>query len=251
MPYQSVNPSNGEASKPFPQMTASDLERAIKGAAECFETWQYTSYNDRAKVVFKVADLMRSQCDDLAKLVTQEMGKLFTESQGEVRLSADILEYYARNAESFLAPEHLQPKTGEADVFNEPFGVLLGVQPWNFPYYQLSRFAAPNIMAGNTVLVKHAGSVPQCALAFEKLWRDAGAPNGLYTNLFITYDQVNAVIDDPRVKGVALTGSAEAGRIVAARAGLNLKKSTMELGGSDAFIVLADADLEETVQWAI
>lgn len=132
-----------------------------------------------------------------------------------------------------------------------PFGVLFGVQPWNFPYYQLTRFAAPNIMAGNVVMVKHASCVPQCAIAFEKLWRDAGAPPGLYTNLFISHDQVNQVIDDPRVKGVALTGSVEAGKLVAARAGSNLKKSTMELGGNDAFIVLEDADLDKAVEWGV
>ena len=136
-------------------------------------------------------------------------------------------------------------------VESSPFGVLFGVQPWNFPYYQLARFAGPNLMAGNVVMVKHAGCVPQCALAFEKLWREAGAPAGAYTNLFISYGQVNKVIDDPRIKGVALTGSVEAGKSVAARAGQNLKKSTMELGGSDAFIVLDDADLDKTVTWAV
>jgi len=129
--------------------------------------------------------------------------------------------------------------------------VLLGIQPWNFPYYQLARFAGPNLMAGNVVMVKHAGCVPQCAIAFESLWREAGAPAGAYTNLLISHDQVNRVIDDPRVKGIALTGSVEAGKLVAARAGKNLKKSTMELGGSDAFIVLEDADLDKTVQWAV
>jgi succinate-semialdehyde dehydrogenase/glutarate-semialdehyde dehydrogenase len=129
--------------------------------------------------------------------------------------------------------------------------VLFGVQPWNFPYYQLARFAAPNLMAGNVAMVKHAGCVPQCAIAFEKLWLEAGAPAGAYTNLLISHDQVNRVIDDPRIKGVALTGGVEAARSIAARAGQNLKKSTMELGGSDAFIVLEDADLDKTVQWAV
>jgi len=166
-------------------------------------------------------------------------------------LSADIIDYYAKNAERFLASEHLNPGSGEAQVENSPFGVLFGVEPWNFPYYQLARFAAPNLMAGNVVMVKHAGCVPQCAIAFEKLWLEAGAPPGAYTNLLISYDQVNTVIDDPRIKGVALTGSVEAGKVVAGRAGLNLKKSTMELGGSDAFIVLEDADLEKTVEWAV
>jgi succinate-semialdehyde dehydrogenase/glutarate-semialdehyde dehydrogenase len=202
-------------------------------------------------VVAKAAQIMRSRVDEFANPVTLEMGKLYAQARGEVSLSADILDYYAKNAEHFLALEHLQPSSGDAQVESTPFGVLFGVEPWNFPYYQLARFAAPNLMAGNVVMVKHAGCVPRCALAFEKLWKDAGAPAGAYTNLFISYDQVNRVIDDPRIKGVALTGSVEAGKTVAARAGLNLKKSTMELGGSDAFIVLEDADLEKTVQWAV
>ena len=179
------------------------------------------------------------------------MGKLIAEARGEVDLSADIIDYYATNAERFLAPQHLAPATGEAAVESSPLGVLFGVQPWNFPYYQLARFAAPNLMAGNVVMVKHASCVPQCALLFAALWRDAGAPAGAYTNLLISHAQVDRVIDDPRIKGVALTGSVEAGRSVAARAGRNLKKSTMELGGSDAFIVLADADLDQAVRWAL
>ena len=155
---------------------------------------------------------MRADNDRFARWMTLEMGKLFTKAQGEVTLSADVIDYYADHAEHFLAAERLMPSSGTAEVLSEPIGVLLGVQPWNFPYYQLGRFAAPNIMAGNMVMVKHAGCVPQCAVAYEQLWRDAGAPPGLYSNLFISHDQVNRVIDDPRIKGVALTGSAEAGK---------------------------------------
>ncbi len=194
---------------------------------------------------------MRERADEFAKPVTLEMGKLIGESLGEVALSADIIDYYAWNAEDFLAPQYLKPKSGDAVIQSTPIGVLFGVQPWNFPYYQLARFAAPNLMAGNVIMVKHAGCVPQCAIAFEKLWRDAGAPAGAYTNLLISHEQVSRVIDDPRIKGVALTGSVEAGKSVATRAGQNLKKSTMELGGSDAFIVLEDADLDATVKWAV
>jgi succinate-semialdehyde dehydrogenase/glutarate-semialdehyde dehydrogenase len=189
--------------------------------------------------------------DEFARPMTLEMGKRIEEARGEVAVSADIIDYYAKNAGHFLAPQKLKPKSGQAVIESSPLGVLFGVQPWNFPYYQLARFAAPNLMAGNVVMVKHAGCVPQCAIAFEKLWREAGAPAGVYTNLIISYDQVNSVIDDPRIKGVALTGSVDAGKRVAARAGQNLKKSTMELGGSDAFIVLEDADLEKTIPWAV
>jgi succinate-semialdehyde dehydrogenase/glutarate-semialdehyde dehydrogenase len=202
-------------------------------------------------MVARAATILDARVDEFAHLVTMEMGKLIDQARGEVVLSADILEYYAKNAERFLAPQHLDPTSGEAEVESSPFGVLLGVQPWNFPYYQLARFAAPNLMAGNIVMVKHAGCVPQCAIAFERLWLEAGAPMGAYTNLLISHDQVNRVIDDPRIKGVALTGSVEAGKLVAGRAGQNLKKSTMELGGSDAFIVLEDADLDQTVKWAV
>jgi len=251
MAYQSVNPYDGKILKTFEELTDKQLEMALATAATCFETWRHTSFAERAAVVAKAAAIMRARIDEFARPVTLEMGKLIDQARGEVVLSADIIDYYAENAERFLAPEHLKPSSGEAEVESSPFGVLFGVQPWNFPYYQLARFAAPNLMAGNVVMVKHAGCVPQCAIAFEKLWMEAGAPVGAYTNLLISHDQVNRVIDDPRIKGVALTGSVEAGKSVAGRSGQNLKKSTMELGGSDAFIVLEDADLDQTVKWAV
>jgi succinate-semialdehyde dehydrogenase/glutarate-semialdehyde dehydrogenase len=249
--YQSVNPCNGKILETFEELTGHQLEAALKTAATCFETWRHRTFAERASVAVKAAAILRERTDEFARPVTLEMGKLIEQARGEVRLSAEIIEYYAWNAEAFLATQELKPSSGEATVESSPFGVLFGVQPWNFPYYQLARFAGPNLMAGNVVMVKHAGCVPQCARAFEKLWLDAGAPAGAYTNLFISYDQVNRVIDDPRVKGVALTGSVGAGKSVAARAGQNLKKSTMELGGSDAFIVLDDADLDKTVAWAV
>ncbi len=249
--YQSVNPYNGKLLKTFKELTDAQLETAIKTAASCFETWRHKTFAQRARVLVKAAAIMRAQVDKFARPMTLEMGKRFEEARGEVALSADIIDYYAKNAERFLAPEKLRPKSGEAVIESSPFGVLFGVQPWNFPYYQLARFAAPNLMAGNVVLVKHAGCVPQCAIAFEKLWREAGAPAGAYTNLLISHAQVNRVIDDPRIKGVALTGGVEAAKGVAARAGQNVKKTTMELGGNDAFIVLEDADLDKTVKWAV
>ena len=251
MAYQSVNPYDGKILKTFEELTDKQLEMALETAATCFETWRHTTFAERAAVVAKAAAIMRARIDEFARPVTLEMGKLIDQARGEVVLSADIIDYYAKNAERFLAPEHLKPSSGAAEVESSPFGVLFGVQPWNFPYYQLARFAAPNLMAGNVVMVKHAGCVPQCAIAFENLWMEAGAPFGAYTNLLISHDQVNRVIDDPRIKGVALTGSVEAGKSVAGRSGQNLKKSTMELGGSDAFIVLEDADLDKTVKWAV
>ncbi len=251
MTYQSINPYNNNFLDRFEEMSDEKLEAALKTASSCFDSWKQKSFSARASVVAKAAAIMRLQVDEFAKIITLEMGKLIAQARGEVMLSADILDYYARNAQAFLAPRALSPESGQAYIENAPFGVLFGVEPWNFPYYQLARFAAPSLMAGNVVMVKHADSVPQCALAFEKLWLDAGAPKGAYTNMFISYDQVAHLIDDPRIKGVALTGGTEAGKKVAKQAGQNMKKTTMELGGNDAFIVLDDAELDKTVQWAV
>ncbi len=251
MEYQSVNPNDGKVLRSFEEMTSAQLEQSLETAHTCFQTWKQTSYAERAKIVAKAAALMHEHVDDFAKLATLEMGKRINESRGEVKFSADILAYYAKHAEDFLAPTKLHPKSGEAHMENSPFGVLFCIEPWNFPYYQLARVAGPQLMAGNVVVVKHAGCVPQCAIAFEQLWIKAGAPKGAYTNLLISHEQSDRVIDDPRVMGVALTGSVAAGRSVAARAGKNLKKTSMELGGSDAFIVLEDADLSKVIPWAV
>lgn len=249
--YQSINPNTGKLLKSYEHLSAAQLEKSLAAAESCFQTWRHTGYAERAVIVDKAAALMHAHVDDFAKLATQDMGKRISEARGEVAFSADILAYYAKHAEAFLAPTALHPKVGEAHMESSPLGVLFCVEPWNFPYYQLARVAGPQLMAGNTLVVKHAGCVPQCAIAFEKLMLDAGAPVGAYTNLLISHDQCNRVIDDPRIKGVALTGSVAAGRTVAARAGQNLKKSSMELGGSDAFIVLDDADLDHTIPWAL
>ena len=251
MAYRSVNPNNGEVLKSFDPMSPAQLEDAMARAQACFHTWKHKSYAERAVIVNKAAAALHADVDDFARLETLEMGKRINEARGEVKFSGDILAYYAEHAAHFLAPTRLHPKVGEAHMESSPMGVLFCIEPWNFPYYQLARVAGPQLMAGNVLMVKHAGCVPQCALAFEKLLLDAGAPVGAYTNLQISYEQSDQVIDDPRIKGVALTGSVDAGRRVASRAGQNLKKSTMELGGSDAFIVLDDADLDATVPWAV
>ncbi|MFM9917568.1 MAG: NAD-dependent succinate-semialdehyde dehydrogenase [Rhizobacter sp.] len=251
MAYQSINPNNGTVLQSFDELTAAELESAIAQAQSCFLVWKATSFSARAAVLHKAATLLREQTEAYARLATLEMGKRIDESRAEVAFSADILDYYASHAEAFLAPTPLHPQSGKAHMECTPFGVLYAVQPWNFPYYQLARVAGAQLMAGNVLLVKHASCVPQCANAFEQLMRDAGAPRGAYTNLRISHEQSNRVIDDPRVAGVALTGSVAAGRDVAARAGQNLKKTSMELGGSDPFIVLDDADLAMTVPWAV
>jgi succinate-semialdehyde dehydrogenase / glutarate-semialdehyde dehydrogenase len=251
MAYQSLNPATGKLLQKFDELTDKQLEDKLAAAEKCFKSWKLRTYAERAVVVAKAAALMHNRVDELANTMTLEMGKRIAEAKGEVEFSANILGYYAKNAERFLANVELHPALGEGHMESSPIGVIFGVEPWNFPYYQLARVAGPHLMAGNVLLVKHAGCVPQCAIAFEKLWTDAGAPAGLYTNLLISHDQSNDLIDDPRIKGVALTGSVAAGRSVAARAGQNLKPSSMELGGSDAFIVLEDADLEHTIKWAV
>lgn len=251
MSYQSFNPATGKLVKSFDEITDAQFEKKIATAAACYETWRHKSYQERAVIVAKAADIMKSKVDEFAHAMTIEMGKRIGEARGEVEFSAQILAYYAKNAEKFLAPVKLHPELGEAHMESSPIGIIFGVEPWNFPYYQLARVAGPHLMAGNVLMVKHASCVPQCAIAFEKLWVEAGAPAGLYTNLLISHEQSDRIIDDPRIKGVALTGSVAAGRSLASRAGKSLKVSSMELGGSDAFIVLEDADLEHTVKWAV
>lgn len=231
MAYESINPYNGKIVKKFPELTDEQLQTKIATASKTYETWKKTPYSERATVVAKAAELMHAQVDRFAHLASLEMGKLINEARGEVNFSANILAYYAKNGERFLAPEKLHPTVGTAHMESSPIGVIFCVEPWNFPFYQLARVAGPHMMAGNVVMVKHAGCVPQCAIAFEQLWIDAGAPVGLYTNLLISHEQSDKVIDDPRIKGVALTGSVAAGRSIAARAGKNLKVSSMELWG--------------------
>ena len=251
MAYQTINPFNGKTVQTFETVTDSQLEAKVAAATAAFNKWRKISYAERAKIVAKAGELMLAHADELAKTMTLEMGKRISEARGEVDFSARILAYYAKNAERFLAPVELHPVHGKAHMESSPIGIVFCVEPWNFPYYQLARVAGPHLMAGNVLMVKHASNVPQCAIAFEKLWIEAGAPVGLYTNLQISHEQTNKLINDPRIKGVALTGSVDAGRTIAASAGKNIKISSMELGGSDAFIVLEDADLELTVKWAV
>ncbi|KAG8148654.1 NAD-dependent succinate-semialdehyde dehydrogenase [Burkholderia catarinensis] len=254
MTYATTNPYNGEILKTFPYATDAEVAGAIDKAHAAFLSWRETSFSIRAEILQKAAQLLRRDSDAYARLLTLEMGKLFAEAKAEVELSARIFEYYVRHAEDLLKPEKLpvlDPAEGEAVLVHEPLGVLLAIEPWNFPYYQIARIIAPQLSAGNAMLLKHASNVPQSAAAFEKLMREAGLPEGAFVNLYATRSQVETIINDPRVHGVALTGSEDAGAVIAAAAGKALKKSTMELGGADAFVVLADADLEKTVRWAV
>lgn len=254
MVYQSVNPYTGEFLASFDDATDAQVALAIEAAHDAFLAWRHTPHSMRAAILQRAANLLREQADAHARLLTLEMGKLLAEAKAEVELSAKIFEYYVAHAETLLRSQDIpvaHPAEGEATLVHEPLGVLLAIEPWNFPYYQIARIIAPQLSAGNTILLKHASNVPRCAAAFERLMHEAGLPSGAFTNLYATRDQIAAIIADPRVQGVALTGSEDAGSVVAAQAGKALKKSTMELGGADAFVVLADADLDKTVRWAV
>lgn len=254
MAYATINPYTGELLKTFPEATDAQVEQALDDAHNAFLDWKERSFTERGDILQRAADLLRSQADDYAHLLTLEMGKITAEALGEVEISARILEYYAKHAEALLAPEKLpvaDPSEGDATLVHEPLGIILAIEPWNFPYYQIARILAPQLAAGNTLLLKHASNVPQCAAAFEKLLHDAGLPSGAFRNLYATRRQIETILNDDRVHGVALTGSEGAGAIIAAQAGKALKKSTLELGGADAFIVLRDAELEKTVRWAV
>ncbi|QNG35912.1 NAD-dependent succinate-semialdehyde dehydrogenase [Geodermatophilaceae bacterium NBWT11] len=248
--YATVNPFTGETEREFPALATADVPAVVERAHTAFLEWRRRSVAERAAVVGRAADLMLERTDALAALITREMGKRIQEAAGEVQLAASILRYYADHAEEFLAERTIQVMKGEAVVVNEPTGVLLAIEPWNYPLYQVVRVAGPNLTLGNTILLKHAENNPQCALALEELFRDAGAPQGVYTNVFLAISDVESVIAHPAVQGVTLTGSEKAGSSVASLAGKHLKKSVLELGGSDPFVVLDTPDLGRTVKAA-
>ncbi|MBB2204563.1 NAD-dependent succinate-semialdehyde dehydrogenase [Gluconacetobacter takamatsuzukensis] len=250
--YRTINPATGKTEKVFDLHSDRQLQEKLEIAHQLWkDDWRHRSFAQRRAIVGRAADILRRDKEKHARLISIEMGKILPEAIAEIELSADILTYYAEKAEHFLAPMKLDVAQGHATVLSQPLGVIYCVEPWNFPYYQLARVAAPNLMAGNVVMVKHAPGVPQCAETFEALFLEAGAPTGAYTNLFITNDQSETLIARPEIRGVALTGSERAGSAVAGQAGRALKKSTMELGGADAFIVLDDADLDDVIPRAV
>lgn len=251
MTFASINPATGETLQTFNSMTKSDAFGAIKRADNAYHDWRQTSFAQRKTLLLTFAKLLRSDADHYARLITKEMGKRLSESEYEIEYCAKIAEFYANGAERFLADQVMEVDDVDAYLRYEPLGVLLGIMPWNFPFYQVVRFAAPNLMAGNTILVKHANNVPQCSQAIENLFQQCGLPGGVYTNLFSPIELIESIIADKRVQGVSLTGSDSAGAAVAAQAGQNLKRSVLELGGNDAFIVLEDADLTSTVKFAV
>jgi len=224
------------------------VDRAVQAAHDAFASWRAAPVAERAGLLANAARLMRERSEELAQLVTLEMGKLIGHSRSELDLCARILEYYAEHGAEQLAEEPLDCEGGTAVIVHAPLGVVLGVQPWNFPFYQAVRFAGPNLVLGNTILLKHASSTPQCALALEALFADAGAPPGVYTNLLVAASEIDRIISNPIVQGASLTGSNRAGASVGEIAGRNVKKSVLELGGSDPFIVLDAEQLDRTVE---
>ncbi len=249
--YKTVNPATGETVKEFPTLDDQGVEDALTRVASGFGGWRATSPAERAAVLAKVAEIYSERADELARLISLEMGKPVREAKGEVKLSSMIYQYYADHGPGLLEDETLDvPGAEETVVRKLPVGPLVGVMPWNFPYYQVARFAAPNLMLGNTILLKHAPNCPQSALLMEEIFVAAGLPADAYVNVFASNEQVATMIADPRVQGVSLTGSERAGASVAETAGRNLKKVVLELGGSDAFIVLDSADLDATVKSA-
>ena len=245
MPLETVNPVNNETIKKFQYWDNADVEQALQQVAEATPAWQNTPIDQRAQYMVKAAKELRDNVEHYAGLITLEMGKPIKEARGEIEKCAWVCDFYAEKAEEFLADEIIESDAGRSLVAYLPLGTVLAVMPWNFPFWQVFRFAAPGLMAGNTGVLKHASNVPQCAVAIEAVFQKAGFPANVFRNLPIAAKQAAAVIADPRVHAVTLTGSEPAGRQVASTAGANLKKTVLELGGSDAFVVLADADLDE------
>lgn len=251
MAFRSLNPATGQLIREYDTWDESRIDQALQLTANASPAWAATPMNERSALMRNAAQILKERRVDYARIITQEMGKLYGESLAEVDKCAWVCEYYAEHAKQFLADELIASDAGCSFAAYQPLGTVLAVMPWNFPFWQVMRFAAPGLMAGNTGLLKHASSVPQCALALEKIFRDAGFPPGIFQTLMISASQVKSVIEDSRVHAVTLTGSEPAGRQVAASAGAALKKCVLELGGSDPFVVLGDADLEITVPAAV
>jgi succinate-semialdehyde dehydrogenase / glutarate-semialdehyde dehydrogenase len=246
--YTVTNPATGELVEEIANATDEEVRAAIERVHRGYSSWRRRPVAERAKIVSRAAEIFAERSDELAAIMTLEMGKRINEGRGEVRIVVDIFNYYADNGPALLADEPLRVTTGDAVIVKQPIGALLGVMPWNFPCYQVARFVAPNLVLGNTILLKHASICPRSATAIAEILYEAGVPDDVYVNTFAASRQVPAILADPRIVGVSLTGSEPAGISVATEAGKNLKKTVLELGGSDPLIVLDSADLDETVK---
>src|SRR2546425_3492807 len=248
---ESVNPATEAVIASFEQFTPEQVEQALVEADTAFRDWRRHSIGERSTAMRRAGELLRSRKERYAGLITAEMGKPITQAEAEVEKCAWVCDYFAEHAERFLARQPVQTNARLSYVAFEPLGVVLAVMPWNFPFWQVFRFAAPTLMAGNTAVLKHASNVPQCALAIEEVFRDAGFPRGAFRTVLVPCGAVEAIIDDPRVRAVTLTGSNATGEKVAAAAGRAIKKTVLELGGSDPFVVLDDADLGAAAATAV
>jgi len=251
MAMKSINPATGEVLASFDELTDKELDAKLKLAVEAAAAWRQTNFGMRGRLMHNVAGVLEKRRDELARMMTQEMGKTLASAKGEVDKCALVCRYYAENASTFLADQVMASDASRSYARFLPLGVVLAVMPWNFPFWQLFRFAAPGLMAGNAGILKHASNVPQCALAIEDIFAQAKAPPGLFQTLLIGSDKVAQVLDDDRVAAATLTGSLAAGSAVASRAGQNIKKTVLELGGSDPFIVMPSARLDQAVAVAV
>lgn len=251
MAYKTINPYTNEVVKEYPNATTDDIQKALTVGHQLFKQWEADKPENRSGQLHEIAKLFRKHSDQLAKAMVTDMRKLYREAQGEVELCALIADYFADHGAQLLAPTKIETvATGDAQIKKHPLGILMMVEPWNFPMYQIMRVFAPNFMVGNPMILKHASNTPGSAVAFEDVIKESSAPDASLQNLFLSYDQVSEIIADSRVQGVALTGSERGGRSVAKAAGENLKKNTMELGGTDAFVVLDDADIDSVADIA-
>ncbi|MCZ6713964.1 MAG: NAD-dependent succinate-semialdehyde dehydrogenase [Deltaproteobacteria bacterium] len=247
MPIESVNPTNGATIRTYKEPSPEEVAAILGQVDEAFGSWRTTSFGERARLMRAAAQVLRAKTDEYARLMAEEMGKPIREGRAEAEKCAWVCEYYAESAEGFLSRELIETDARQSFVTFEPLGVVLAVMPWNFPFWQVFRFAAPGLMAGNTGVLKHASNVPGCALAIEAVFREAGFPENVFRTLLIGSKQVDRVIEHPKVRAVTLTGSTPAGRAVARTSGSLLKKTVLELGGSDPYLILEDADLELAV----
>ena len=247
----STNPTTGETLAQYDEMSPADIQLALTRAAEAFSTWRRTSFAERSAVQRHAAAELRRRKADLARLMALEMGKPISQGEGEVEKCAATCEFFAEHAAALLADQDVATEAARSFITFKPLGVVLGVMPWNFPLWQVFRYTAPALMAGNTTLLKHASNVSGCALAIEEIWTAAGAPAGVFQTLRLGSSRIGDLIGDPRVAAVTLTGSTPAGQSVAARAGKALKKTVLELGGSDPYVILDDADLEAAVETCV
>src|SRR6201996_7257589 len=250
--YQVTNPATGKVEKEYPTATDAEISDVLTQADAGYKSWASTSLDERAAILRQVAQLYRDRADELAALITREMGKTTTAELGEIKFASIIYKYYADNGADLLKDQPLDTRVpGSAWVRKSPIGAILGIMPWNYPYYQVARFAGPNLMIGNTIILKHAPQCPESALAMQQIFRDAGLPDDAYINVFASNEQVATMVADPRICGVSVTGSERAGAAVAAAAGQNLKKVVLELGGSDPFIVLDAPDIAKVAKAAV